>query len=235
MSHSDRKDRKMPRKDYTEICVLLDRSGSMAANRAEHEGGLNGFIDEQRKLEGEVRFTFIKFDGNNPCDIQYDGVPLADVGRCTLEPRGNTPLLDAIGKSVNHLHERLKTLKKKQAPGAVVFLIITDGAENASREYTKEAVRGLIQQRETDDKWRFVFLGANIDAFGEAGKLGVAEARTSGFVNNAVGTQSAYGALASNVKSMRRARAGGQSVEASYSTLEFTEEQRREAMAGEKK
>lgn len=185
--------------ERTEIVVLLDRSGSMETAKSDHEGGLNSFVQDQRDLAGEVRFTLIQFDTDAPCEVVYDGVPVEEVQRCTLIPRGGTPLLDAIGKAVAHVRKRLDTFT-----GPVIFMIITDGEENSSREFKKEAVKKLIANREKAG-WQFLFLGANVDAFAEAGGLGIAAGRTSGFANNHVGTESLYRNTSANLRRARTA------------------------------
>lgn len=214
--------------DRTEIVVLLDRSGSMETAAKDHEGGLNSFVRDQKDLAGDVRFTFIQFDSEDPCEVVCDGVPIADVKRCKLIPRGGTPLLDAVGRSVAHVRERLEKLSSK--PGAVIFMVITDGEENSSREFTKDAVKALVTERETGG-WKFLFLGANIDAFHAGGGIGVARGSTSGFANNAAGTQSMYGSVSANVMSTRRMRSSGADLNAAYSSLDFTDDQREAAMA----
>ncbi len=114
------------KQDYTEIVVLLDRSGSMQHGKDDHEGGLMSFVEDQQQLEGNVRFTLIQFDNVEPCEIVYDGVPIADVDQIKLIPRGGTPLLDAVGLTIAHVAERLADTK----PDQVVVMIITDGQEN---------------------------------------------------------------------------------------------------------
>lgn len=159
--------------DYSEVVILLDRSGSMQTAKSDHEGGLRQFVQDQQKLPGDVRFTLIQFDGNDPCEIIYSGVPISDVGKIELIPRGNTPLLDAVGKATAHVEQRLN-LGARQ-PDMVLFMIVTDGHENASKEWTRERVKSRVV--ELEKKWRFIYLGANVDAFGEAGQIGLHAAK----------------------------------------------------------
>lgn len=212
---------------YTEIVVLLDRSGSMEDARADHEGGLNSFVRAQKQLSGDVLFTLIQFDSQEPCEVVYDGVPVAKVGQCKLNPRGSTPLLDAVGLSVAHLRARLDGKK----PDQVIFMVITDGLENASREYTKERVKRLIAEQEAAG-WRFLFLGANIDAFAEGGDLGVSQATTGNFRNDAAGTKALYKAVSANVARAQQAAAAGAPIAEAYEELAFSPAQRSE-MSGE--
>lgn len=203
--------------DRSEIVVVLDRSGSMQEARKDHEGGLNSFVADQRGLAGEVTFTLIQFDTQNPCEVVYDGVPIADVGPCELVPRGGTPLLDAVGRAVAHVAKRIDARSPK--PDQVLVMIITDGEENESREWTKAKVAALVKEREATHGWKFLFLGANVDAFAEAGSLGVAAWSTSSFVNNRRGVAAMYHATTANTLSARQAvQSGltGQAVNASY-------------------
>lgn len=215
--------------EYTEIVVLLDRSGSMQTAARDHEGGLNSFVQDQRELAGDVRFTLILFDSQNPCEVQYDGVPIEQVGQCRLIPRGGTPLLDAIGRGVAHVRERVE--KSGRTPDLLVCMIITDGEENSSTEFTKAQIKSLIEDREKHG-WKFLFLGANVDAFAEARALGVGAAAALDFANTHVGTQSAYSSLTSNTRNARqllRSGAGGQAVAGAFA---YSDTQRQEAMGG---
>lgn len=213
--------------DYTEIVVLLDRSGSMQEARADHEGGLNSFVRDQKNLGGDVRFTLIQFDSQNACEVVYDGLPIEQVGSCTLLPRGGTPLLDALGRGVAHVAARLDPLSRR--PDQTIVMVITDGEENSSHEFTKDRIKKLVEEREKKNGWKFLFLGANIDAFAEGGGLGMGAATTANFANNRHGTQSMYGSLSSNVRSARMAASAGAGA-ASYDSLTFTPEQREDAL-----
>src|SRR5512139_200671 len=151
--------------DYTELVILLDRSGSMQTGRSDHEGGLRSFIKDQRGLPGDVRLTFVRFDSADPFELIYDGQPLMGVDEYKLEllPRGGTPLLAAIMKTIAHVKERLG--KSDQTPDQVLFMIITDGEENSSgREYSRENVKKAIAECEKSG-WKVLYLGANVDAF----------------------------------------------------------------------
>jgi Mg-chelatase subunit ChlD len=166
---------------YSEIVVVLDRSGSMDTAKSDHEGGLNSFIRDQQKLDGEVKFTLVQFDSINPFDVVYDRSDIRDVKDFELIPRGGTPLIEAVNRSIVHISDKLKTETVK--PEQVVFMIITDGEENQSkREFTKTALKNLIEDK-TKQEWQFLFLGANIDAFGEAGSLGIKACNAVNFNN----------------------------------------------------
>lgn len=205
-----------------DLLIILDRSGSMADRRTDHEGGLRSFVQDQRDLEGDVRLTFVQFDSVNPCEIVYDRVPLDKVDRIELIPRGWTPLLDAMGTAMAHL--------SKQNPEEVICLVVTDGQENASHEWTKARVATRVKELEAAN-WKFLYLGANVDAFNEAAAVGIGGANAMNFSHASGQTvSSVYAASASNVRGYRRARAGGQSVAAASVNLNYTAGQRNAAM-----
>lgn len=213
-----------------DILVILDRSGSMQDAKTDHEGGLRSFVEDQRGLEGDVRFSLVQFDSQNPCEVVYDRTPIADVKDIVLIPRGGTPLLDAIGSAVSHLRVKLAD------DASVVVMVITDGEENASREWDKDRVKSLVSELEAKG-WSFLFLGANVDAFTEAAALGVGAAASMGYANqHGTGTVSAmYSATSSNLK-RARSTAGirGMSMMDNdvRSSLSYTSEQRNAAMGG---
>ena len=208
-------------KDHCEIIVVLDRSGSMQTAKADHEGGLKSFVEDQKKAAGKAKFTLIQFDSANPCEVIYDGVPIEKVDHIELIPRGGTPLLDAVGLSIAHCEKRIGTDHK----GQVIYMIVTDGEENSSREWTKDKVKARIEELEKIDR-KFLFLGANIDAFMEAGEMGIKVGSTANFNNNAVGTQSMYSMTSGKLAGSRSMRAGGQSVNCSNASLDYSDDEK---------
>lgn len=195
----------------TEVVVILDRSGSMQAARKDHEGGLRTFVDDQKKVDGDVRFTLIQFDSQEPCGVVYDGTPIGDVKSIELVPRGSTPLLDAIGLGLAHVEKRIAN----QTPDQVIVAVITDGEENASKEFTKETIRKRIADCEAKG-WTVLYLGANVDAFAEAGKLGTSQMKSANFANNAAGTAALYDDLKGKVF-LTRATVRGEQPKVEYS------------------
>lgn len=163
------------REDLTEVVIVLDRSGSMDKIRQDMKGGLNRFLEEQKKEPGECQVTLVQFD--NEYEVVHAGVALKDVPPVELVPRGMTALRDALGRTINSVGERLEEMPEEQRPGKVVFLIITDGLENASREFSAEQVREMIERQQRDYSWLFVYLGANQDAFAVGQDLGVQQSR----------------------------------------------------------
>jgi uncharacterized protein YegL len=158
-------------KNLTDLTIIMDRSGSMFTCQQEAENGLNHLIEEQQKETGDCNFTLVRFD--NEYDIVYDGVPIKDVQHVKLDPRGMTALNDAVGKTINTIGERLSKMNEEDRPGLVMVVIVTDGGENASQEFTSDMVKRMIETQQNQYQWKFTFLGANQDAFAESAKLGI--------------------------------------------------------------
>jgi len=212
------------KQDYTEIVVILDRSGSMQEGRDDHEGGLKSFIQDQQKLAGDVRFTLIQFDNVDPCEILYDGVPIGEASDINLIPRGGTPLLDAVGMSIAHVAERLKD----SSPDQVVVMIITDGRENSSREYKRDQIQQMIGEYETKG-WKFLYLGADVDAFAEAGGLAIGSAAAMKMAKTPAGIRGSYQAASENMAESRQMLQEGASPEEAFEAHNFKPEQRKSA------
>lgn len=213
----------MEHRQVIDVLVILDRSGSMQDRKADHEGGLKSFVEDQQKVSGEVRFTLIQFDTTNPCEVMYDRVPVEKVKEIRLVPRGGTPLLDAVGMALDHL--------TKHAPSEVICMVITDGEENSSKEWTRERVKARISDLEKQS-WTFLFLGANVDAFAEAGSMGIAAAGTVAFAQNSAGINATYKLSGMKVNSYRGLRASGLSPTGArgQSLGNWTPEERTETM-----
>jgi len=167
------------RSDLTDITLVVDRSGSMEGIRDDAQGGVNSFIAEQAKAPGEALLTLVQFD--TEYEFVHKGVPIRDVGKFELHPRGATALLDAVGRAVNETGERLARMAEADRPGLVIFVIVTDGQENSSREFNKQQVKEMIERQQNVYSWHFTFLGANQDAFAEAGNLGIKAAGVADF------------------------------------------------------
>jgi hypothetical protein len=176
-------------KKKTDIICIIDKSISMTRLVDETIRGFNKFIDAQADVPGKAKVTLVLFD--DKYHLQYDGKNLRDVPYLTKETyyTGNyTALLDAVGKTISDV---LKRHKKKSPDNTVVF-IITDGQENSSREYTKEQVRDLVTEQQENNNWEFFFLGANIDAFAEAGGIGIEYTHTFSYEATSSGIGTAY-------------------------------------------
>ena len=156
----------------TDITVVLDRSGSMQSTKSDTIGSFNSFLAEQRKVAGQATVSLVQFD--DQYEPAYEGRPLDDAPDLTDDtyvPRGMTALLDAIGRTIVRTDERFA--KQGNRAELVIFVIITDGHENASKEYDREKIFKMIRSHERDHNWQFVFLGANQDAIAEAGGFGI--------------------------------------------------------------
>lgn len=158
------------------IAVILDRSGSMRAVKDDTEGGLRSFLDTQTEAPGQTTVSLYQFD--DQYEAVYENKPLTDVPPFKLRPRGMTALLDAVGRTITALGEHLDTKPEKDRPGEVIVVILTDGHENASSEYTLRQVKGLITEQRDTYGWTFVFLGADQDAFAAGGAMGIGRATT---------------------------------------------------------
>jgi len=181
----------------TEIIMVLDRSGSMNICSSDVVGGFNSFIEEQKNGKGNARVTLAQFD--DLYEMVYDNQPIENVSKLDFHPRGSTALLDAIGKTILSSKDRIK--KQRPGPDVVIFVIITDGQENASREFSKEKIKGLIAECEQMG-WKFVYLGANQDAFSEAGQYGIAATGTMRY-DSVKGTQKMFTSVSNSTSSYR--------------------------------
>jgi hypothetical protein len=182
----------------TEVVIVLDRSGSMGSIMDATVKGFNTFINEQKNAEGKAFITLIQFDDRY--EINYKSTPVEEVidlvvGE-TFVPRGMTALHDAIGKTINELN----------TDRDVTFVIITDGEENSSREYTGEAVKKMIKSCENDKQWKFVYLGANQDAVIVAKNYGIGGSNALTYTADASHTTMAFANVSSNVSSMRSSK-----------------------------
>ena len=183
----------------TEIIAITDRSGSMGRIASDANGGFDQFIKEQQAIPGEARVTQVMFDDR--IEVQYTAKPLSEVPPLNLMPRGSTALLDAIGTTLNTQGERIK---REAWADLVIVVVITDGLENASREYTAARVKEMTQHAEANG-WRFVFLAANQDAFATASAYGISAQFASNFTADSIGTRSAYSAMSVNTSMLRSA------------------------------
>ncbi len=159
--------------NLTEIVFLLDRSGSMGGLESDTIGGFNAFIEKQRQMDGRIIVTTALFD--HEYELLWNGIS-AENARLTDKEyyvRGATALLDAVGKTILDVGRRLSALPEEERPDKVIFVITTDGMENASREFTHKKVKELLKHQQERYNWEFIFLGANIDAVKEAGNIGI--------------------------------------------------------------
>ena len=209
------------RTDLTDITMVIDRSGSMSSIRTDAEGGINTFVDSQKSEPGEALLTLVQFD--TEYEFVHKGLPISSSPPFKLVPRGSTALLDAVGRAINETGARLSSMEEAQRPGLVVFVIVTDGAENSSKEFTRDKIRQMIEHQQSVYNWQFTFLAANQDAFAEAASMGIAQAGTANFAGENV--VMAYAATAKKMSRMRKAMSDGDTVDNN-----FTEEERKEML-----
>jgi hypothetical protein len=192
--------------DYTHITVVLDRSGSMHSLKPDTMGGFNQFLDDQQKMDGKGTFTMVQFA--DTYRIQDDMAPLENAKALTEEtydPSGpSTSLLDAIGRTINHVESKLKGME--EGPDKVLFVIITDGQENSSKEFKRDHIMEMIKRHEDENDWDFVFIGANQDAIQEGGSMGVRATNAYTYDASQLGTKCLYSALSKSTRNYRRAK-----------------------------
>jgi len=184
------------KKGLTEIVLILDRSGSMEETKKDAEGGLKNFVDKQKETPGECVLTFYRFDTIIEC--VFAEKKLADITKddLILDPRGGTALLDAEGKAITEVGQRLSEKPEDQRPEHVIVVIVTDGEENSSKKFSVQDINEMITKQRDIYKWEFIYIGANQDAIATAVKMGIAPGNALTYSQNRVGTQSSYAAVA---------------------------------------
>ena len=192
------------KKNLTEIVFILDRSGSMSGLEADTIGGFNAMIEKQKKEAGEALISTVLFD--NASEVIHDRMPIGSVEPMTEKDyfvRGSTALLDAIGGAIHHIGNVHKYAREEDVPEHTLFVITTDGMENASRHYDGETVKRMIERQKAKYGWEFLFLGANIDAVETAGHFGIGADRAVNYHADPQGTQLNYMVLSEVVSAVR--------------------------------
>lgn len=188
----------------TELVFILDKSGSMHGLEQDTIGGFNSMLQKQKELDGECRITTVLFD--NRYELLHDRIDIRAVSPMTekeYQVGGTTALLDAIGRTVQKLVSVQKNTAKEYRADRVLFVIITDGQENASQEYSSDKVKGMIQLEKEKYGWEFVFLGANIDAVETAGRFGISRDRAVDYVPDGAGTALNFQMMSETVAAFR--------------------------------
>lgn len=191
----------------TEIVFILDRSGSMSGLEKDTIGGFNSLIDKQKQEKGDAIISTVLFDHEQ--EVLHDRKDLMNIKPLTEKDyyvRGSTALLDAIGNAIHHIGNVHKYARKEDVPNKTLFIITTDGMENASRKYTYEKVNKMIKRQQEKYNWEFIFLGANIDAIAVASKMGISEERAANFICDEKGTELNYQVLNEAVAQVRQAK-----------------------------
>ncbi|MBQ6625706.1 MAG: VWA domain-containing protein [Ruminococcus sp.] len=198
----------MTKNNTTELIFILDRSGSMAGLESDTIGGFNAMIEKQKKVDGECFVSTILFD--NESEVLHDRLKLSEIKPMTDKDytvRGCTALIDALGGAIKHIGNIHKYAREEDVPKHTMFVITTDGMENASRRYSSEEVKRMIQHQKEKYGWEFLFIGANIDAVETARHYGIDEDRAVNYHADKMGTGVVYDTVAKAVRSVRESRA----------------------------
>ena len=195
------------KKNLTEMVFILDRSGSMQGLEGDTIGGFNAMLEKQKLEEGEAFVSTVLFDDES--SVLHDRVDIQKVAPMTRGDYfvgGCTALLDAVGEAIHHIANVHKYAREEDVPEKTVFVITTDGMENASRKYTYEKVKKMISLQQEKYGWEFLFLGANIDAAREAARFGIREDRAANYHADSKGTAVIYEAMSDAVGCVRACR-----------------------------
>ena len=196
--------------NVTELVFILDRSGSMAGLESDTIGGFNALLKKQKQEDGDCFVSTVLFD--NRCEVLHDRVPLEKVKPLTDKDytvRGCTALIDALGGAIHHIGNIHKYARPEDVPAHTLFVITTDGMENASRRYTADEVRKTVERQKEKYGWEFLFIGANIDAVETAGRYGIDASRAANYNADGAGTHILYESVSETVANVRANRAVG--------------------------
>lgn len=214
------------KQDLTEIIFVLDRSGSMQAVRQDTIGGFNSFLEKQHDEPGEAKVSLYQFD--DVFEIVYEGKDISEAPELTMEtfvPRNYTALHDAICYTINKVGARLSALPEEERPGKVLIVVVTDGMNNASKEFTAREVNAMITHQTENYKWQFQFIGANQDAIAGAASIGIPIQNSMTYAANSKGTGSVFASLNKRVSAYRAAPTNDWAAAAA--SLQFTDEDRK--------
>lgn len=195
------------RKGLTEVVFILDRSGSMRGLEADTIGGFNSMIEKQRKEEGEAYISTVLFDDQT--EVIYDRVSVDKVEPMNDRQyyvRGCTALLDAIGGAIDHIANVYRYAREEDRPEKTLFIITTDGMENSSQMYTYKMVKKMVEKKKKKYGWKFLFLGANIDAIETAGRFGIGADRAINYECDSVGVTLNYQAISETISAVRKSK-----------------------------
>lgn len=208
--------------NLTEVIFILDRSGSMRGLEADTIGGFNSLLERQKKEEGEALLSTLLFD--DECQVLHDRMDIRQVPPLTEKDyyvRGCTALLDAVGGAIHHIENVHRYIRPEDVPARTLFVITTDGMENASHKFSLSKVKQMIRRRQAECSWEFLFLGANIDAIATAERMGIPRNRAADYMNDREGTLLHYEAVDGAVSRLRKNRPLGadwkEKLDADYS------------------
>lgn len=186
--------------NYTHVVFILDKSGSMAGTRDDVIGGFNTLMADQRKADGKLTVTMCQFDtGYNLCFNMEDATKVSDLNAETYAPSGGTSLLDAVGRTISEVGNSLHALPEALRPGKVLVVVMTDGRENSSCEFNRRQIMDMVKRQEDDYKWNFIYVGANVDSFAEAGSIGFRAANVLNYTPDSAGTVKGYKAVSNGL------------------------------------
>ena len=198
----------------TELVFILDRSGSMAGLESDTIGGFNSLIEKQKQEAGECLVSTVLF--NQTCTVLHDRVKLSEVGKMSgkdYTAQGCTALIDALGGAIHHIGNVHKYARKEDVPARTLFVITTDGLENASRRYSSDQVKKMVERQKEKYGWEFLFIGANIDSVETAGRYGISADRAVNYHADQQGTKVLYATVAETLSQVRV----GEPLEADWS------------------
>jgi uncharacterized protein YegL len=196
------------KENFTSINVVIDKSGSMGHLVSDTIGGFNRFLAEQKAEPGTASFSLCLFSVDNKLTHYNDINEVQDLNYETYAPGGGTALLDALGKTINEVGTKLAALPEEERPSKVVVVVITDGEENSSKEFTKSQIKEMISHQEEKYNWSFSFMGANMDSVKEGSTIGVRTANAVNYSASSKGTAKLYGTLSNSLRRVRAAGAG---------------------------
>lgn len=194
------------KKDLTELVFILDKSGSMSGLETDTIGGFNSLLEKQKTEKGDARITTVLFDNNY--EVLHDREDIRRINPMTEKEyfvAGSTALLDALGRTINRIGKAMSQTHEQDRPDKVMFVIITDGYENASREFKYSQIKRMIENQKTKYSWEFIFLGANIDAIATAEKFGIREDNAVNYNADTDGMKFLYNCVSSAVSRYRKA------------------------------
>lgn len=195
------------KKGRTELVFIIDRSGSMGGLENDTIGGFNAMLQEQKAVEGDASVTTVLFDDQH--ELLHDRLDIQAIAPLTRKDytvRGSTALLDAVGKTIHKIRNVQKSTAEEYRAEKVLFFVITDGEENASREYSTGDIKKTIEHQQSKYGWEFVFIGANMDAVAEAGKLNIPAGRAWNYVADHAGICALYVDISKMSTEFRRAK-----------------------------
>lgn len=200
-------------KEYTDITIILDKSGSMDIIKEDIRGGLRTFLEEQKTIPGKCLLTLVEF--SNYCEVMFEAKPISEVKSIKFNPTGATALLDTLGNTIVRVGTRLNRLSEDEKPGKVIVAVITDGEENCSKNWTREQVFSSIEHQRTKYSWDFVFLAANQDAIQTGANYGIPASSSYTYVATPKGVNTMYNTFSGSVI---RARTTGDAIDLSQTT-----------------